>query len=67
MTGEPLQNEFHDHLDICKQCREHPMDLCMVGAVLLRKEATKCTEDMERMFPQFAEPEARREAGPHIY
>ena len=26
---------FHAHLDACAQCREHPMDLCAVGAGLL--------------------------------
>ena len=29
--------KFHDHLDVCKQCREHPFGLCSVGARLLRE------------------------------
>ncbi len=30
-----MSNKFYDHLDICKQCREHPFDLCEEGQVLL--------------------------------
>ena len=26
---------FHAHLDVCKQCEQHPFDLCCVGAALL--------------------------------
>lgn len=32
-------NRFHDHLDACWQCREHPHDLCTAGAVALREAA----------------------------
>jgi hypothetical protein len=38
---KPDVNAFHDHLDVCKQCREHPMNLCAVGAALLSREVTK--------------------------
>lgn len=31
--------EFHLHLDECQQCRENPMKLCDVGAVLLKRTA----------------------------
>lgn len=24
-------NDFHDHLDACRQCRENPFNLCRVG------------------------------------
>ncbi len=27
--------KFHAHLDICQQCREHPLDLCPIGDGLL--------------------------------
>lgn len=30
-------NRFHAHLDICEQCREHPLNLCEVGAYFLGK------------------------------
>lgn len=28
-------DNFHDHLDACEQCREHPLDLCGLGTLLL--------------------------------
>jgi hypothetical protein len=28
---EKLQKTFHDHLDLCKQCRENPFGLCDDG------------------------------------
>lgn len=34
---------FHDHLDACRQCADHPFALCPIGAELLRKEATSAT------------------------
>jgi hypothetical protein len=27
--------KFHDHLEVCEQCREHPFDLCPRGHILL--------------------------------
>ncbi len=35
---EPSAREivFHEHLDSCRQCADHPFDLCVVGATLLR-------------------------------
>lgn len=30
---------FHDHLDECAQCRDHPFELCDAGAALLEREA----------------------------
>lgn len=30
-------NAFHLHLDVCPQCREHPLALCVTGARLLEK------------------------------
>ena len=27
--------KFHAHLDMCKQCRDHPFGLCKVGESLL--------------------------------
>lgn len=35
-----MANVFYDHVDVCKQCREHPMALCAAGARLLREAAT---------------------------
>lgn len=32
---QPRQDQFHGHLDACRQCRENPMELCPAGALLL--------------------------------
>jgi hypothetical protein len=37
----PWPSKFHDHLDVCKQCREHPFGLCPIGAAALQQEATE--------------------------
>lgn len=36
-TPTPLDTaeRFHSHLDTCRQCSEHPFDLCPAGATLL--------------------------------
>jgi hypothetical protein len=28
-------DRFHAHLDVCKQCEQHPFELCPVGTALL--------------------------------
>lgn len=33
----PVVKRFHDHLDGCVQCREHPMELCKKGFELLKQ------------------------------
>lgn len=35
MKVEQPGDKFHAHLDACEQCREHPFDLCLIGASLL--------------------------------
>lgn len=30
-------NKFHEHLDVCEQCRENPFDLCKSGLMILNK------------------------------
>lgn len=30
-----MKEQFHEHLEICAQYREHPFDLCVIGAALL--------------------------------
>jgi hypothetical protein len=35
-----MNQEFHDHLDICEQCRNHPLHLCAVGVRLLYASVT---------------------------
>ncbi len=41
MTNEQA---FYRHLDVCRQCREHPLDLCKLGAVLLPRAALEPTK-----------------------
>jgi hypothetical protein len=36
MLATQPPNAFHVHLDACRQCRDHPLDLCTIGAGLLR-------------------------------
>lgn len=36
----PDPDKFHAHLDICKQCREHPFNLCAEGSRVLFEAAT---------------------------
>jgi hypothetical protein len=31
---------FHNHLDVCDQCREHPFNLCSTGDKLLKDAAS---------------------------
>lgn len=31
------RNVFHDHLDVCRQCRENPLGLCSEGRDALRR------------------------------
>ena len=34
-------NKFHDHLDVCEQCREHPFDMCAEGWRIGNEEAKR--------------------------
>lgn len=35
----PEPKIFHEHLDRCEQCRNHPFDLCQEGHLLLHAAA----------------------------
>lgn len=41
-------NRYHAHLDVCKQCREHPFALCRQGAELLKEVALKSEEILRK-------------------
>jgi hypothetical protein len=47
MIGEA----FHNHLDSCAQCEQHPFDLCAIGARLLRETATGSGRLPEQQIP----------------
>lgn len=35
-TPKPVTAAFHEHLDECEQCEQHPFALCSTGARLLQ-------------------------------
>ena len=53
---------FHAHLDLCQQCREHPFDLCVIGANLLYAEATETETAVSRAFARAFERRQRNRA-----
>jgi hypothetical protein len=38
-------NIFHDHLDTCSHCNDHPFALCHEGIKALREAARAAVED----------------------
>ena len=44
---------FHGHLDECQRCREHPFDLCSVGAKKLKEAVTVQGNDLPRSNGRF--------------
>lgn len=48
-TVEQKINRFHEHLDCCEQCRNHPFALCFVGARLLHNAGTYVEEAVARL------------------
>lgn len=41
-------DRFHDHLDVCDQCREHPFALCREGDRLLTAAASKSGRTLDK-------------------
>lgn len=46
MTAIPSAAAFHRHLDFCRQCRENPFKLCVVGHALLTGSANEAPPKM---------------------
>lgn len=42
-----IASTFHDHLDVCARCREHPFDLCRTGKCLLESSCNGAPEEIE--------------------
>lgn len=42
--AEAALDVFHAHLDVCQRCREHPFNLCPVGAPLLMQAGSAAAE-----------------------
>ncbi len=40
------RDAFHKHLDDCRQCANHPFELCSVGAELLELAVTEDPAEM---------------------
>ena len=35
--SDDIIKDFHNHLDVCSQCRNNPMGLCSIGSTLLQR------------------------------
>lgn len=46
-----VADPFHDHLDICRQCRENPFRLCPTGARLLKQAGEAALKALGRLVP----------------
>lgn len=44
-----VRADFHDHLDGCEQCANHPFELCDEGARLLDLAAAEVAIDAEKI------------------
>lgn len=54
------EDHFHAHLDSCSQCRNNPMALCFMGAVLLKAAAEGgrwVTSNAWRIEPMSKDPD----------
>jgi len=49
-TGDPT-DDYHEHLDECEQCREHPFNQCPTGNELLRKAGTYAMKKLGQHCP----------------
>lgn len=45
MLDQLTADDFHAHLDKCKQCEEHPFNLCPEGQRLMSKLQKEISED----------------------
>ncbi len=48
--------KFHAHLDVCKQCRENPFDLCKTGDALLVTCGEKALTEMRSILGDAPSP-----------
>lgn len=57
-------NLFHEHLDECQQCRDHPFALCPTGdrrlraAALGEEDSLVLLDEITSLFPRSPELEA---------
>lgn len=62
MTAIPSAAAFHRHLDKCRQCRENPFALCLLGHALLTGEDNEANP---KTAIEFVAPVMTREKDPH--
>lgn len=48
---QPVANKYHEHLDSCQQCRDHPLRLCSKGWVILQAESAGLYTKALEMLP----------------
>ncbi len=64
-----MNDEFHAHLDACKQCEKNPFALCAVGARLIKEEALeknpiRCGHTIcSQVFIETGDPACQHENG----
>lgn len=59
MSTPPTEvDDFHKHLDNCKQCREQPFNLCSIGHTLIHKAHDAITTEVPHI-PNCRTPEIR--------
>jgi hypothetical protein len=60
MTSESLTqfDKFHNHLDRCAQCHDHPFDPCRLGMKLIESAARELIAATN--YPTHAEPGAQQ-------
>jgi hypothetical protein len=51
MTLGPQHRAFHAHLDVCAQCRENPIGMCVTGRELLREAVDSTAADLPACPP----------------
>lgn len=52
-------DKFHEHLDGCSQCRNHPFDLCCIGRILLHAAGQYAANELAKMEVDDAEAGSR--------
>ena len=44
-----LIDRFHQHLDRCEQCREHPTNLCPLGQIILNAAMSTISSPVQKL------------------
>ena len=55
-----LGEQFHAHLNVCPQCKEHPFDLCRRGHELLTSIASTDLSEAMNVLGDSRIPEKRK-------